>query len=235
MTTTNEVITRETIKKAVNVIFLSALFSFAFVIFVNYVTNLNLIELSKLTGEEATIKSLVAFILNIPPATRALGAELFLSNVLTFVYYKVELHNFIINMAAFVSSLLIIHTALAIVKNRDIRFSKLTLALAALTIFLYVSSSFFTEPLQAFVLSYYSIFTAIACSAILERKHTKETILTLITHFTLLTIFAYQLEPDMKALNMTAAWENTSKIEIYNAAKELEIKQLGAYDDNKNN
>lgn len=231
----NEVITKETIKKAVSVILLSVLFSFAFIIFVNYVTNLNLMELSKLTGEEATINSLVAFILYMPIEARGLGADLTFSSALLFVFFKLELQNIIANMTAIVVGFLIFETLLAIIKNRDIRFSKITLSSAVVTIYLYISASFFTEPLQALVLSYYLILTVIACSAILERNHTKETLLTLIMQFSLLTIFTYQLEPDVKALNMTAAWENTSKIEVYNTVKELKIKQLGVINDNKNN
>lgn len=210
----NEVLTKNTINNVAKTTFFSVMFSCVFVIFINNVISIALNELYILNGKN-TIHELIATLV-ILEGNNPLK-DLTLNTVALFYYHSAPLHSLIIDLSAVIVAMLIFDTLVALIKKRDIRPSRITLGLAALTIYLYVTASLIVEPITALSVMYLFSFIALLCWVIGVKERTFETLAIFYAAFIFMCYFFDGVERDIREQDMSTAWKNTSNEEIYNA------------------
>lgn len=210
----NDVLTKNTINNVAKTIFLSVIFSCVFVIFINHVISIGLHELYILNGKN-TIHELIATLV-ILKSNNPLN-DLILNTVPLFYYHSIQLHSLIIDFSAVIVAMLIFDTLVALIKKRDIRPSKITLGLSALTIYLYVTASLIVEPITALSVMYLFSFIAWLCWVIGVKERTFETLVIFYASFIFMCYFFNEVERDIREQDMSTAWKNTSNEEIYNS------------------
>lgn len=212
----NEVLTKNTINNVAKTIFFSVIFSCVFVIFINNVISIALHDLYIFNGKN-TIHELIATLEILKDNYNPLK-DLTLNTVALFYYHSIQLHSLIIDLSAVIVAMLIFDTLVALIKKRDIRPSRITLGLAALTIYLYVTASLIVEPITALRVMYLFSFIALLCWVTGVKKRTFETLAILYVSFTFMCYFFDEVERNVKEQDMSTAWKNTSNFEIYKAS-----------------